>query len=224
MTKRRRKRDPLRKSMTRWETDTLIPLWLVLAIISAAGSEVWTIGSGVFETYQVYIGWAIGLTIASTQAMASMLSARALAHNAAARTVTKVAAWPSWVKLIAGSLNRRLPQRRVIDVQRSAPRLDVRVPVAISAGAGLASAVASWALYNQLSPEQGTLNVILAIVAPAGSLAAALLNGVFVYGEQAIATRPATLTARKRPASPATRASIRSSAPASPRAPRPRTR
>jgi len=195
--KRRRKRKrALRETLPTWEVDTLIPLWLVLAILAAATSEVWTIGAGVLEVYGVHVGWAIALTIASSQAMASMMTARALTHNAAARTVTKVAAWPSAIKLVAGALDRRLPQRRVIDIERSDPRLSLSAPLAISIGAGLASAVVSWALYDQLSPDQGLLNFILAVIAPAGSLAAALLNGVFAYGEQAAADRPAKSSAR----------------------------
>lgn len=201
MTKRRRrkKRAPIRETIVRWETDTLIPLWIVLAILTAAVCETWTVGTGIVAIYGLYLGWPIGLVIASTQAMASMLSARAIVHNAAARKVTKVSAWPAWVKLLAGAFKRKLPQRRVIDMQRSDPLLNALVPLAISTGAGLASFLAAWALYNQTNPEQVQLNAILAAVAPAGSIAAALLNGIFAYGEQLIAARSALPASTKKP-------------------------
>ena len=143
----------LRSVLPRLEIDWLLPFWLLLAIIGAAIAETVTIGLGVQRTYGLWTGWLVGGVVASSQAMGSMMWARASQHNAS--------------KL------------------KSAPSLNVFWPVAVSIAAGVVSGWVGMYLYQQ--SELSGLGRALAVASPAGSIAAAILNGVFASGEAAIA-------------------------------------
>lgn len=148
----------LRELLPQLEIDWLLPLWLLIAILAAAVAETVAIGLGVERVYGLYTGWVVGVVIASVQAMGSMMWARASTHNAK-RKVYK-------------------------DASKSEPKLNVMLPLLVSVLAGVVSAWVSWYLYD--STDVPGLGHALAIASPAGSIAAALLNGTFAYGEASV--------------------------------------
>lgn len=149
----------LREFLPQLEIDWLLPLWLLVAILAAAVAETVAIGLGVERVYGLYTGWVVGVVIASAQAMGSMMWARASTHNAKRKTPYK-------------------------DKSKNEPKLNVMLPLLVSVLAGVVSAWVSWYLYD--STDVPGLGHALAIASPAGSIAAALLNGTFAYGEASV--------------------------------------
>jgi hypothetical protein len=148
----------LRSVLPRLEIDWLLPFWLLLAILGAAVAETVTIGLGVWRTYQVWTGWLVGGVVASSQAMGSMMWARASQHNASKRIF-----WPAAISVLAGI-------------------------------------VSGWVgLYLYQQSELTGLGRALAVASPAGSIAAAVLNGVFASGEAAIAEYEEQRGQRRKP-------------------------
>lgn len=144
----------LRSVLPRLEIDWLLPFWLLLAILGAAVAETVTVGLGVWRTYGLWTGWLVGGVVASSQAMGSMMWARASQHNASKRLKTM-------------------------------PSLSIFWPALISVLSGIVSGWVGVELYRQ--SELTRLGIALAVASPAGSIAAAVLNGVFASGEAAIA-------------------------------------
>lgn len=163
----------LRDILPQLEIDWLLPIWLLIAIIGAAIAEIVTIGLGVRQTYDLSIGWVVGIVIASSQAMGSMMWARASQHNASRKILYK-------------SIGPKGDKRSVEDKVKSEPRLNVVLPLAVSILAGVVSAWVGWYLYA--GNDMPGLGAALAVASPAGSVAAAMLNGTFAYGESAVAT------------------------------------
>jgi hypothetical protein len=167
-------RRTLKTLLPQLETDWLLPAWLLLAVLSAFVAEVWIIGQGVVRVYGLMVGWPIGVTVASTQALGSMMYSNASAHNARRKLVYQ-----------RRRKNESLDAPRREDVQKSEPRLVTGLPFAISVCAGVASALVGLALY-QADGGLGVLDGVLAVASPAGSIMAALLNGVFMSGQEAV--------------------------------------
>lgn len=163
----------LRNILPQLEIDWLLPAWLLIAIVGAAIAEIVTIGLGVRQTYDLDIGWVVGVVIASSQAMGSMMWARASQHNASRKILYK-------------SIGSRDNRRSVEDKVKSEPQLNVILPLAVSILAGVVSAWVGWYLYA--GNDTPGLGAALAVASPAGSVAAAMLNGTFAYGESAVAT------------------------------------
>ena len=162
----------LRSVLPRLEIDWLLPFWLLLAIIGAAVAETVTIGLGVWRAYSLWTGWLVGGVVASSQAMGSMMWARASQHNARRKVYMK-------------AIGPRDARRSVEDEARSEPKLSVFWPALISVLAGVVSGWVGMYLYQR--SELAGLGRALAVASPAGSIAAAVLNGVFASGEAAIA-------------------------------------
>ena len=167
-------RRTLRELIPQLEIDWLLPAWLLIAILAAFIAETVTIGLSVWRLYGLWSGWAIGGVVASVQAIGSMMWARAAQHNAQ-RTIKF-----KWL----GSAKKG-NRRRVENKAKSEPSLNVKGPGSVSVIAGVISAWLAGALYAV--DGLTALDVALAIAAPAGSVSAALLNGVFAYGETAVA-------------------------------------
>ena len=163
----------LRDILPQLEIDWLLPAWLLIAIVGAAIAEIITIGLGVQQTYNLSIGWIVGIVIASSQAMGSMMWARASQHNAGRKILFK-------------SIGPKDNRRSVEDKVKSEPQLNVILPLAVSVLAGVVSAWVGWYLYA--GNDTPGLGAALAIASPAGSITAAMLNGTFAYGESAVAT------------------------------------
>jgi hypothetical protein len=157
----------LKKLLPQIETDWLMPVWLLLAIILAAVAEIAVIGSGVQEIYGVWFGWIIGAVVASVQALGSQMYSRAVTHNARRKTY----------KSSRGD--------GTTDETKSEPKLNAITPIFISCSAGAISFVVASALYVELG-QAGIVSFALAFASPAGSVAAAVLNGLFVSGESAV--------------------------------------
>ena len=163
----------LREMLPQIEADWLLPAWLLTTITAAAIAEVITIGLAVREVYGLNTGWAVGGVIASAQAIGSMMWSRAGQHNAGRYVRHK-------------SIGPKADRKRVEDRTRSEPALNAWGPGAVSILAGLISAWLGGAFYSADGVLTG-LDAALAIAAPAGSIAAASLNGLFAYGETALA-------------------------------------
>jgi len=163
----------LRDILPQLEINWLLPAWLLTAIVGAAIAEIVTIGLGVRQTYDLSIGWVVGVVIASSQAMGSMMWARASQHNASRKVLYK-------------SIGPKGDRRSIEDKVKSEPRLNVVLPLAVSILAGVVSAWVGWYLYA--GKNTPGLGAALAVASPMGSVAAAMLNGVFAYGESAVAT------------------------------------
>jgi len=184
----------LREAIPQFEADWLLPAWLLIAIATAAIAETITIGLAVQEIYSLPTGWAIGSVVASAQAIGSMMWARSTQHNAGRYVRHK-------------TIGPKGDRKRVEDKANSEPALNVWGPATVSVLAGTISAWVAAALYAADGHLTG-LDVALAIASPAGSIAAASLNGVFSYGEAAVSDwrahqaatkttgRPQTTTAR----------------------------
>ena len=162
----------LRQLIPQLESNWLLPAWLLVAITTAAIAETWTIGVAVEQVYGLRTGWAIGGVVASAQAIGSLMWARAAQHNAH-RTVR--------YKTIGPKGNKQ----RVEDPTRSEPALNVRAPIIVSITAGAISFGLGWALYAS-DGLITALDIALAFASPAGSIAAAMLNGIFTAGEVAL--------------------------------------
>lgn len=162
----------LRSLLPLFETEFLIPLWLLLAILSAMIAEVVIIGTGVERLYGLWVGWPIGLTVASVQALGSQLFSRAAMHNAQRKMVMK-------------RRKRGGEWEQIEDRGRSEPELTSGLPLFLSLLAGTASAVIGLALY-QADGGLGFVDAVLATASPAGSVGAALLNGWYANGELAL--------------------------------------
>lgn len=169
-----KKRTTLKTLLPQIETDWLLPVWLLLAVLSAFVAEVWIIGQGVTTVYALAVGWPIGVTVASTQALGSMMYSNASTHNARRKLVYQ-----------RRRKGEALDAPRRENVQKSEPRLETRLPLTISVCAGVVSALVGLALYRA-DGGLGLLDAILAVASPAGSIMAALLNGVFASGELAV--------------------------------------
>ena len=159
----------LRDILPQLEIDWLLPAWLLIAIVGAAIAEIITIGLGVQQTYNLSIGWIVGIVIASSQAMGSMMWARASQHNAGRKILFK-------------SIGPKDNRRSVEDKVKSEPQLNVILPLLVSVLAGVVSAWVGLYLYGTSG-----LGLALSVASPAGSVAASMLNGVFAYGESAVA-------------------------------------
>ena len=162
----------LRELIPLLESDWLLPAWLLLAIIAAFAAETWTFTDAMLSRRGSWIGLPIGFVIASTQAIGSMMWSRATQHNAR-RYVKRVRRGPKD--------NREL----VEDLKNSEPPLNVVGPAASSIVAGTISFVGALALYSLDGIT--LLEFAAAIAAPGGSIGAALLNGLYVYGESELA-------------------------------------
>ena len=162
----------LRTLIPKIEADYLLPAWLLTAISVAAIAETWTIGVAVEQVYGLRTGWAIGGVVASAQAIGSLMWARANQHNAH-RTVRHKSVGPKGDK------------KRVEDPARSEPALNVQAPMIVSVTAGAISFGLGLALYA-VDGSVTVLDVALAFASPAGSVAAAMLNGIFTAGEVAL--------------------------------------
>jgi len=162
----------LRELIPLLESDWLLPAWLLLAIIAAFAAETWTFTDAMLSRRGSWIGLPIGFVIASTQAIGSMMWSRATQHNAR-RYVKRVWRGPKD--------NREL----VEDLKNSEPPLNVVGPAASSIVAGTISFVGALALYSLDGIT--LLEFAAAIAAPGGSIGAALLNGLYVYGESELA-------------------------------------
>jgi len=167
-------RRTLRELIPEIEIDWLLPAWLLIAILAAFVAETVTIGLSVWRLYGLWSGWAIGGVVASVQAIGSMMWARAAQHNAQRDVKFK------WL----GS-TKKGDRRRVENKGKSEPAMNVQGPASVSVIAGIISAWLAGALYAV--DGLTALDVALAVAAPAGSVSAALLNGVFAYGETAVA-------------------------------------
>jgi len=161
----------LRESLPRLESEWMLPAWLLITILTAAVAETWTIGIAIHGVYDLYTGWAVGGVVASAQALGSMMWARASRHNAQRHIRYK-------------SVGRKGEKRRVEDRANSEPPMNVHTPLVVSVVAGAISFLTSAAMYGV--DGLTILDVALSFAAPAGSIAAALLNGVFAADEGAV--------------------------------------
>jgi hypothetical protein len=176
----------LREWLPEIEGEWVLPAWLLATIGLAAVGETWVMASGIQAAYHLQIGWVIGGTVASTQAIGAQMLARAKAHNARRQIVTKAVKAETARTLGVEALGETDEQGRVRieDVTASEPRLDERTPGVIAVLAGVISAGVGLTLYAQggLTP----LAAALATASPAAAVAAALLNGTFAAGEAAV--------------------------------------
>jgi len=165
-------RRTLRELIPLLESDWLLPAWLLIAILAAFAAETWTFTDAMRSRRGTWIGLPIGFVIASTQAIGSMMWSRATQHNAR-RYVKRVWRGPKD--------NREL----VEDLKNSEPPLSVVGPATASIVAGTISLLGALALYA--TDGLTLLEIAAAIAAPGGSIGAALLNGLYVYGESELA-------------------------------------
>jgi hypothetical protein len=159
----------LKEKLPQWETDYLMPAWLILAILAAAVAETVVVGYGVQKLYGLWLGWPVGFVVASTQALGSQMYSYNATHNS--RRYIK------W---------RTRQGQRYFNEWEAEPALNVWLPLAVSIGAGVVAGSVGVALYRSISDTLSVALVALSVASPAGSIAAALLNGLFASGELAL--------------------------------------
>jgi hypothetical protein len=159
----------LKEKLPQWETDYLMPAWLILAILAAAVAETVVVGYGVQKLYGLWLGWPVGFVIASTQALGSQMYSYNATHNS--RRYIK------W---------RTRQGQRYFNEWEAEPALNIWLPLAVSIGAGVVAGSVGVALYRSISDTLSVALVALSVASPAGSIAAALLNGLFASGELAL--------------------------------------
>jgi hypothetical protein len=159
----------LKEKLPQWESNYLMPAWLILAILAAAVAETVVVGYGVQKLYGLWLGWPVGFVVASTQALGSQMYSYNATHNS--RRYVK------W---------RVRKGERYFNEWEAEPALNVWLPLAVSIGAGVVAGSVGVALYRSISDTLSVALVALSVASPAGSIAAALLNGLFASGELAL--------------------------------------
>lgn len=161
----------LRRLIPWFEIEILFPLWMTGAILAAFVAELTVISKGIIEVYQLpAVGIAVGVVIASVQALGAALASYNWTHNASRKLV----------------YSRRKGQEGQIDKARSQPAFDPWRPMLISVLAGVLAAFVALALYTEIRDGQLVyLDYAIALGSPVGSIAAAVLNGLFVSNETA---------------------------------------